>query len=500
MGSLYSEDFAEEQYGSLAKRSRLTTNPLINQQFSSGNHVLSVPPTQYNPLDEPSPLGLRLRKSLSLLELIQVRLSEGSSADISVNPSETTYSGSKTDAKRFPASSAIDKLKATNFPALLLRIGSWEYVSQYEGDLVAKCYFAKHKLVWEVLEGGLKSKIEVQWSDIMALKAECPENSPGTLIVMLARPPAFFRETNPQPRKHTLWQATTDFTDGQATINKQHYIQCPPGVLNKHYEKLIQCDARLGSLSQQPEIHVDSPFFDSEDSVQENSEESIGAGYNQLPSPILVFEDAASAETGVQLSAFKFEHIKELQVKHVSKEAPSPKSVMDAQAIEGNGTNAEHDYGGRKNLESLEVPGVRPSMSMSDLVNHIENHISEQMASGSFPSAKASECQDMLENISQVLLNDTQCSTGLDETSLMKKVNSLCCLLQDPVVASSAQDDGESHWESAGLVSDSCTNIMGTAIPRRDSLGDLLLHLPRIASLPKFSKFLFGIVEDDEFY
>ncbi|OAY71873.1 hypothetical protein ACMD2_11155 [Ananas comosus] len=64
----------------------------------------------------------------------------------------------------------IDRLKASNFPATLLRIGlgsKWilfRYVSRYEGDLVAKCYFAKHKLVWEVLEGGLKSKIEIQWS------------------------------------------------------------------------------------------------------------------------------------------------------------------------------------------------------------------------------------------------------------------------------------------------------------------------------------------------
>lgn len=58
-----------------------------------------------------------------------------------------------------------------------------QYVSRYEGDLVAKCYFAKHKLVWEVLEGGLKSKIEIQWSDITALKATCPENGQGTLDV-----------------------------------------------------------------------------------------------------------------------------------------------------------------------------------------------------------------------------------------------------------------------------------------------------------------------------
>ena len=48
---------------------------------------------------------------------------------------------------------------------------------------MGKCYFAKHKLVWEVLDGGLKSKIEIQWSDIMALKANCPESGPSTLTV-----------------------------------------------------------------------------------------------------------------------------------------------------------------------------------------------------------------------------------------------------------------------------------------------------------------------------
>ena len=60
-----------------------------------------------------------------------------------------------------------------------------QYKSRYEGDLVAKCYFAKHKLVWEVLEGGLKSKIEIQWSDIMALKANCPDDGPSSLTVVV---------------------------------------------------------------------------------------------------------------------------------------------------------------------------------------------------------------------------------------------------------------------------------------------------------------------------
>ena len=60
-----------------------------------------------------------------------------------------------------------------------------QYKSRYEGDLVAKCYFAKHKLVWEVLDGCLKNKIEIPWSDIMALKANYPEDGPGTLEVVV---------------------------------------------------------------------------------------------------------------------------------------------------------------------------------------------------------------------------------------------------------------------------------------------------------------------------
>lgn len=50
---------------------------------------------------------------------------------------------------------------------------------------MAKCYFAKHKLVWEVLDGGLKSKIEIQWSEITAMKAEFPDDGPGSLTIVV---------------------------------------------------------------------------------------------------------------------------------------------------------------------------------------------------------------------------------------------------------------------------------------------------------------------------
>ncbi|KZV29602.1 hypothetical protein F511_00880 [Dorcoceras hygrometricum] len=515
MGSSHVDDFLEEEYGPLAKRSCSPASQ--SSQRSSINHGFPTPLSEYNPLDEPSPLGLRLRKTPSLIDLIQMRLSQGTAASTMLDPGVNAHSLAKTDVNGIAAYCANDKLKASNFPALLLRIGTWEYVSKYEGDLVAKCYFAKHKLVWEVLDGGLKSKIEIQWSDITALKAELPDNGPSGLTIVLARQPTFYRETNPQPRKHTLWQASADFTDGQAEKIRQHYLQCSPGVLNKHYEKLIQCDVHLCNLSRQPEIIMDSPYFDSQVSV--NSEEVKSEECNETPavaegSPS-VFQNVEPA-AAVPIATFDVvqNHLVALPPPHVSKEVPSPISVMDAQVNERDIKFDESDSFVAKIWESPRVHGLPHSISISDLVNHIGNCISEQVTCGNLPSSKASQCQDMLENISHILLSDTQHATGLDEKSLMKKVNSLCCLLQDPAIAPNSQVR-ESHCEDIDHGRDISSELMnnslhedakckptfegnfkngvdiyqGPSISRKDSLNDFLLHLPHIASLPKF---LFG--------
>ena len=87
-------------------------------------------PAKYNPLDEPSPLGLSLRKSPSLLDLIQMRLTQ--SGDSKAETLQTT--GVKKESKCIAAASAgaalapgsIEKLKASNFPASVLKIGKWE--------------------------------------------------------------------------------------------------------------------------------------------------------------------------------------------------------------------------------------------------------------------------------------------------------------------------------------------------------------------------------------
>jgi hypothetical protein len=56
-------------------------------------------------------------------------------------------------------------------------------VSKREGALVAKCYYAKKKLVWEIMKESLKSKIEIQWSDILSIRASTVANEPGILEI-----------------------------------------------------------------------------------------------------------------------------------------------------------------------------------------------------------------------------------------------------------------------------------------------------------------------------
>lgn len=105
---------------------------IIFQAWSAwnDNDSFPIPPSQYNPLDEPSPLGLRLRKSPSLLDLIQMRLSQGTE--------NGTATAVKKESKDTAGSSgSTDKLKASNFPASILRIGRWEVITTSFGLVVS---------------------------------------------------------------------------------------------------------------------------------------------------------------------------------------------------------------------------------------------------------------------------------------------------------------------------------------------------------------------------
>lgn len=155
-------------------------------------------------------------------------------------------------------------------------------------------------------------------------------------------------------------------------------------------------------------------------------------------------------------------------------------------------------------------------------MSHIEHCLSEQMNYGNPPSSGGGpELRDMLDDISQYLLNDNVAAAS-DEKSLMSKVNSLCCLLQDPAVVQNTPitedyaaggPDGEkvlkpnnnhefmhdnrrkTDFKSAEEDKRDLTGgKQAPGMSRKDSFGELLVHLPRIASLPKF---LFNISEEN---
>ncbi|KAH9603807.1 hypothetical protein KSS87_016947 [Heliosperma pusillum] len=77
----------------------------------------------------------------------------------------------------------------------------------------------------------------------------------------LERSPLFFNEVNPQPRKHTNWEQTNDFTNNQASLNRKHTLEFAPGILEKHFDKIIQADPKLHRLSQQSWPNHISPYF-----------------------------------------------------------------------------------------------------------------------------------------------------------------------------------------------------------------------------------------------
>ncbi|MBA0796942.1 hypothetical protein Gohar_007672 [Gossypium harknessii] len=238
----------------------------MNFDFLFGSCSQSTP--QVNSYDQEAlqmlpVLGLKLSKTPDFLEKLQkLTQQQLQNSNVRQQPNSNVERGSisATPKSKDVFLQTINKIKAENFPISLLKIGSWQRVSRNEGDLVGKCYFSKKKLVWEFLENGLKSKIEIQWTDITSMKVSMPENQPAVLEIELNQPPTFHHEIDPQPRKHTQWRLVPDFTGGQALTYRRHHLRCPPGLLNKPLEKLLNSDSRLLQLIQQG-FPTKSPYF-----------------------------------------------------------------------------------------------------------------------------------------------------------------------------------------------------------------------------------------------
>uniref|UniRef100_A0ACD5YVG4 Uncharacterized protein n=1 Tax=Avena sativa TaxID=4498 RepID=A0ACD5YVG4_AVESA len=438
----------------------------------------SPPPHQHQDMYghvivEPPPLGLQLRKSDSFLDLIQKILSKPKS-----DAAQSTMDNiiSKPPMKKYAKSRSVaagERLKASNFTAKYLKIGNWEYTPQHEGDLMAKCYYAKHKLVWEVLDAGLKSKIELQWSSITSLKATYLEDGEGTLDLVLSRPPIFYQETDPQPRKHTLWQLAPDFTGGQASLHRRHILRCSQDVLSKNFENIIRCDQRLYELSQQQVIILDSPFFDVRSSLFEIPNESDGpsAKFRHFPPPCVVPPVFENDGVNVML-----------------KQTQSCSQPMNLDVQENYVAHQENN----NNLSKMAVSRMRSSMSMEDMLNHMDNCRTSQRAAGNPQLPNVELPSKELFELAERLWSDTYVPPSVDEKYLMARENSLCCLLDKDTAPSTDAIDEKLGSAPAERSAD---GTISPIISRNTSFGDLLQNLPHIASV---SQLLFDIEEDLE--
>lgn len=114
-------------------------------------------------------------------------------------------------------------------------------------------------------------------------------------------------------------------------ICRQHFLQCPQGLLTKHFEKLVQCDKRLYILSQQPEILLDSPHFDTRSAALKNNPNNLkDHGLHQLigkGSATSCFQDMGSPHSSLSPS-FEIEHKDSpgISLDSLPREAPSPSS------------------------------------------------------------------------------------------------------------------------------------------------------------------------------
>lgn len=168
---------------------------------------------------------------------------------------------------------------------------------------------------------------------------------------------------------------------------------------------------------------------------------------------------------------------------------------------------------GRKRLSDLnqmEMPGLNSSVSMSNLVSHIGDCLSEQTSSCN-PTFASNEppSKDIVEQVSQYLFNDAQLTSASDERFIMSRVSSLCCLLQnEPERAQNLQlknTTGNRRTGKSSPIAASCESKTAVdfltvknetedvsscrhppVMSRKDSVGELLLNLPRIGSLPQF--------------
>ena len=70
----------------------------------------------------------------------------------------------------------------------------------------------------ELLQYGVKFKIEIDFSDINGIEIRPVSDKKEAIVIQVSRPPCFMMEVNPHPSRSTTWTVIDDFTDGQGNL------------------------------------------------------------------------------------------------------------------------------------------------------------------------------------------------------------------------------------------------------------------------------------------
>jgi hypothetical protein len=111
-----------------------------------------------------------------------------------------------------------------------------------------------------------------------ALDIQQQSDIEAVLVVGSSKPPKCFIQVDPQPKKNTKWQETTDFTNGEASQCKQQigtWASSPskkPAIL-VHQSKIEQGSEHLSKLLQAARTsHLPEPSKESQ--VQQQATET----------------------------------------------------------------------------------------------------------------------------------------------------------------------------------------------------------------------------------
>ncbi|KAK1278953.1 hypothetical protein QJS04_geneDACA007093 [Acorus gramineus] len=147
------------------------------------------------------------------------------------------------------------KLKSAHFSISFIKIGFWQKHSHFGGNLIGKFHYNWQKIMWEIVENGVKNRIVIPWNRICGIRASRPQICRSIIELELDHPPDFEIEKVSQSRKREKPEPVPDFTQEQASCCRRHWIEVPEEDFDKHYEKILLSLA----ITEPP---IDSPLQD----------------------------------------------------------------------------------------------------------------------------------------------------------------------------------------------------------------------------------------------